>query len=67
MPIYEYRCRHCDHCFETVILGGSDEDPRCPKCDASEVERLLSAFSCGSSVQGSTSSAASTCGSGGFT
>ncbi|NTW37104.1 MAG: zinc ribbon domain-containing protein, partial [Syntrophobacteraceae bacterium] len=19
MPIYEYRCTHCDHCFEALV------------------------------------------------
>jgi len=44
MPIYEYRCRHCDHSFEELVLS-SGNAVACPACASSEVERQLSVFS----------------------
>ena len=44
MPIYEYRCRHCDHSFEEIVLS-SREAIACPACASPEVERQLSVFS----------------------
>lgn len=44
MPIYEYRCRACDHEFEAVVLpkGGP---PTCPDCASGDhLERLISLF-----------------------
>lgn len=46
MPIFEYRCRHCDHCFETVVYNAAEEcGVRCPQCDCAEIEKMLSLFS----------------------
>jgi putative FmdB family regulatory protein len=46
MPIFEYRCKHCSCHFETLIWAASDlETVRCPRCQAAEVERMLSCFS----------------------
>jgi putative FmdB family regulatory protein len=45
MPIYEYQCKNCCHCFEELHLSASDPDPKCPKCQCSEVEKLMSAGS----------------------
>ncbi len=41
MPIYEYRCRVCDHRFE-LLRSFSDTTPvTCPKCGG-EVKKLIS-------------------------
>jgi putative FmdB family regulatory protein len=40
MPIYEYRCAHCEHEFETLVRGG--ESPACTACGSQELERVLS-------------------------
>ena len=40
MPIYEYRCKSCDHQFETLVRSG--ETPVCAACGAVDLERLLS-------------------------
>ena len=40
MPIYEYRCTQCAHEFETLVRG--DARPKCPECDAEDLERLMS-------------------------
>ena len=51
MPIYEYRCRTCDHLFQKLQpMSAGPAGVRCPRCDGSEVERQLSAFAAGSST-----------------
>ena len=40
MPIYEYACRSCGREFEELIRG--DEQPACPGCGRSQVDRQLS-------------------------
>lgn len=44
MPIYEYRCRHCENSFEELVLS-SNEAIACPSCASPKVERQLSVFS----------------------
>jgi len=44
MPIFEYRCRRCQHQFETVVLSAV-EKVSCPECDSSAVQKQLSVFS----------------------
>jgi putative FmdB family regulatory protein len=41
MPIFEYECRHCGQQFEFLVRAGG-ADPACPKCQSTELERLLS-------------------------
>ena len=44
MPIYEFRCRDCNHRFEKLVRGElSIPDCTCTKCDSSKLERLMSA------------------------
>jgi putative FmdB family regulatory protein len=43
MPVYEYRCRSCEHEFEQLVLPGRAVAP-CPNCRSADLERLLSAF-----------------------
>jgi putative FmdB family regulatory protein len=50
MPLYEYACQSCQSQFELLIRGS--EQPHCPECDSSRLEKLLSvpaAHSAGSS------------------
>jgi putative FmdB family regulatory protein len=54
MPIYEFRCLSCNHCFELLAVRQDDTtEMKCPNCDNEEVERVLS---CVSYVMGSSSS-----------
>ena len=54
MPIYEFRCVSCNHCFELLSVSKNDTlEMKCPKCKSEEVERVLS---CVSYVVGSGSS-----------
>jgi putative FmdB family regulatory protein len=59
MPIYEYQCEKCCHCFEILVMGSDDEKTSCPKCGHGRVKRLLSSTcfidSSGSSRCGSSS------------
>jgi putative FmdB family regulatory protein len=67
MPIYEYQCGKCGHCFEQ-IHGVSDKGPKavCPRCGHPKTERVMSTFSCGGGSKGIESGAsAGGCGSGG--
>ena len=65
MPIFEYRCRNCNHSFEELVFSSltSDEDIICPKCGKNNAEKKMSAFSSAGSSDGYT---APSCGSSGF-
>jgi putative FmdB family regulatory protein len=39
MPIYDFKCRQCEHQFEKLVLK---KTPACPKCASEDLERLLS-------------------------
>ena len=41
MPIYEYRCKSCEHQFEALVMRG-EEPTTCASCGGAELERLLS-------------------------
>ena len=45
MPLYEYRCRHCEKQFSvTQSIHDRVEDTVCPFCQAQDANRLLSSF-----------------------
>lgn len=45
MPIYEYRCGHCEKTFEAAqSVHARVEDTVCPFCNAQEATRLISSF-----------------------
>ena len=41
MPIYEYECCNCCECFEKLVFR-SDEAVSCPKCESSNVHKMMS-------------------------
>ena len=41
MPLYEYRCRACDHSFEALVAARGGDDVRCPRCEGAALDRLL--------------------------
>ncbi len=46
MPIYEFRCLACSHVFELLSLAPDDTgELKCPQCQATEAERVLSRVS----------------------
>lgn len=72
MPIYEFKCNKCEEFFETLILGGSeDEDVKCPKCASVSFERVLSSTNYAMDTGGASAPGASqttrTCSSGNCT
>ncbi|MCL5935387.1 MAG: zinc ribbon domain-containing protein [Firmicutes bacterium] len=41
MPVYDFRCKKCEHRF-TVFTGMSERDKvTCPECKAGEIEQLI--------------------------
>jgi putative FmdB family regulatory protein len=51
MPIYEYQCQVCGHCFERLMFAGDDEDPQCcPACGKEPIRKLIS---CANTLGGS--------------
>ncbi|MDH7600043.1 MAG: zinc ribbon domain-containing protein [Sedimentisphaerales bacterium] len=47
MPIFQYRCQKCGHQFEFLDRG--TDRPRCPRCQAMDLDRLPSGFAVGRS------------------
>lgn len=50
MPIYEYICKGCNHHFETLVRGS--EEPRCPECESTDLEKQFSVFGVASGSPG---------------
>ena len=42
MPIYEYECEQCRHCFEKLVFGGDDIAVQCPRCGGDRTKKLIS-------------------------
>lgn len=45
MPIYEFKCRTCEKEFEELVLPwlpSASQQPECPSCHGTDVERTLS-------------------------
>lgn len=43
MPIYEYKCRACDHLFEKIVK--LNETPDCPQCGGNDLEKQFTVAS----------------------
>lgn len=44
MPIYEYKCDRCDHCFEKLVFS-EGEPVTCPECSSKKARKLMSCVS----------------------
>lgn len=45
MPMYEYRCKRCNHKFERLVSYENRETPGdCPECGCARSKRLMSSF-----------------------
>lgn len=44
MPIYDYKCQHCDNTFSALVPSSStpESEVECPKCKEHEARKLLS-------------------------
>ncbi|HNR97722.1 MAG TPA: zinc ribbon domain-containing protein [Planctomycetota bacterium] len=42
MPIFEYKCNACGHCFEELVLGAQESQVVCPKCKNADVAKQIS-------------------------
>jgi putative FmdB family regulatory protein len=70
MPIYEYRCRQCNHIFDAFQKVGEDgAELKCPACATLKPEKLFSSFAApGSEISEGGYTAGAGCGShGAFT
>ena len=67
MPIYEFKCKKCDHIFEEFVFSANfgSENIICPKCGEKCVDKLMSAFS-SSGISATGSGGSSSCGPSGF-
>ncbi len=45
MPIYEYQCESCGHCFEQLIFEKDDKKVNCPERGKTKVRKLISCAS----------------------
>jgi putative FmdB family regulatory protein len=42
VPLFDFRCKTCGKVFEALVRPG--DTPRCPDCDATDLERQLATF-----------------------
>lgn len=42
MPIFEYQCKACGHCFEQLVLNDKEPAQACPQCGGTKAEKLMS-------------------------
>jgi len=42
MPMYDYKCRACEHEFEEIKPAGLTDLLKCPKCRAKRAARMFS-------------------------
>ena len=45
MPLYEYRCQHCQRKVVIYLPTFSQSSPACPQCGGNALQRLFSTFS----------------------
>ncbi len=48
MPLFDYTCQGCKHTFEHLTRAGNE--PVCPQCGGTDVEKQMSMFSVGAPV-----------------
>ena len=53
MPMYEYKCKDCDHAFEKLLKRMTDtQTVPCPKCQGAKTVRAFSMFAVGAETGG---------------
>jgi putative FmdB family regulatory protein len=58
MPLYEYRCRDCDHDFELLVRESTTLE--CPACHGQSLDKQLSVFAVGADGRSSAGRAEAT-------
>jgi putative FmdB family regulatory protein len=61
MPIFEYKCKECDHPFEALIYG--EQKASCPKCKSKKLAPQLSVFAVSAKASASAAPSTGGCGS----
>lgn len=66
MPIFEFRCLECSHVFELLQLTKKSDKKgmKCPKCNSTEIERVLSRVNTVRSSGGKATQTVKDCGGG---
>jgi len=59
MPLYDYKCRECDQKFELLVMRG--EEPRCPHCASTQLDKMMSGFSVRGGAKDQGGSSGSSC------
>ncbi len=67
MPIFEFRCKKCNHKFEELIFSSSVDFTGiiCPQCGEKDAEKLMSTC-CATSQGSAAASPPAPCGRSGF-
>lgn len=59
MPIYVYRCEHCQERFERLVsMSANSATANCPKCGAQDARKQIASFA---AIEKSASSSQSSC------
>lgn len=45
MPIYEFKCETCEHCFEKLFFEGDEKYVACPECGGKKLTKMMSTSS----------------------
>lgn len=62
MPIYSYVCKKCGEKFDLLVgVTAKKVEMVCPKCKSENIEKVLAAFSVGSSSKSGNSCPTGTC------
>lgn len=62
VPIFEYRCDHCGHRFEAIVLNGRQPD-LCPACEHPDLRKQISTFAAHASSGSAMAAGPAPCGS----
>lgn len=56
MPVYEFKCKHCNAVFSELRKIGDTKAPECPNCHSDDTEKIFSVFSSGAGAKPSCAS-----------
>lgn len=44
MPLYEFQCKKCEHCYDEICSFSKIKKLKCPKCKSTSKEQLVTSF-----------------------